>query len=47
MVARTLSWVLGCRRVGVRDERHAYLLQGLLHLSCALICLRFLAPADG
>jgi hypothetical protein len=33
------------RRLGVRYERRADLLQGLLHLACALICLRFLAPA--
>jgi hypothetical protein len=30
--------------LGVRYERRADLLQGLLHLACALICLRFLAP---
>jgi hypothetical protein len=29
----------------VRYERRADLLQGLLHLACALICLRFLVPA--
>ncbi len=46
VVERTLSWLLGCRRLGVRYERRADLLQGLLHLACALICLRFLAPAD-
>ena len=46
VVERTLSWLLGCRRLGVRYERRADLLQGLLHLTCALICLRFLAPAD-
>ena len=47
VVERTLSWLLGCRRLGVRYERRASLLQGLLHLACALICLRFLAPTDG
>ena len=31
-------------RLGVRYERRADLLQGLLHLACALICLRFLDP---
>ena len=46
VVERTLSWLLGCRRLGVRYERRADLLQGLLHLACALICRRFLAPAD-
>ena len=44
VVERTLSWLLGCRRLGVRYERRADLLQGLLHLACALICLSFLAP---
>jgi len=37
---------LGRRLLGVRYERRADLLQGLLHFACALICLRFLAPAD-
>ena len=45
VVERTLSWLLGCRRLGVRYERRADLLQGFLHLACALICLRFLDPA--
>jgi transposase len=44
VVERTLSWLLGCRRLGVRYERRADLLQGLLHLACALVCLRFLDP---
>jgi transposase len=44
VVERTLSWLLGCRRLGVRYERRAELLQGLLHLACALLCLRFLGP---
>jgi transposase len=42
-VERSLSWLLGCRRLGVRYERRADLLRGLLHLACALICLRFLS----
>jgi transposase len=46
LVERTLSWLLGCRRLGVRYERRAELLEGLLHLACALICCRFLSPAD-
>ena len=45
VVERTFSWLLGCRRLGVRYERRSDLLQGLLHLACALICLPFLAPA--
>jgi transposase len=47
VVERSLSWLLGCRRLGVRYERRADQLQGLLHLACALLCLRFLAPAAG
>jgi transposase len=47
VVERTLSWLLGCRRLGVRYERRADLLQGFLHLGCSLICLNFLAPATG
>ncbi|MBW3634536.1 MAG: IS5 family transposase [Chloroflexi bacterium] len=47
VVERSLSWLLGCRRLGVRYERRADLLQGLLQLACALICLRFLGPDDG
>ena len=47
VVERSLAWLLGCRRLGVRYERRADLLQGLLHLACSLICLRFLTPAEG
>ncbi len=47
VVERSLSWLLGCRRLGLRYERRADLLRGLLHLACALICLRFLDPATG
>ena len=46
VVERSLSWLLGYRRLGVRYERRADLLQGLLHLACALSCLRFLALSD-
>ena len=46
VVERTLSWLLGCRRLGVRYERRADILLGLLHLACALTCLRFLAPVE-
>jgi transposase len=46
VVERTLSWLLGFRRLGVRYERRAGLLQAFLHLACALLCVRFLAPAD-
>jgi transposase len=44
VVERTLAWLLGCRRLSVRYERRADLLQGLLHLACALLCLQFLTP---
>ena len=44
VVERTFAWLLGCRRLGVRYERRAGLLQGLLHLACALLCLSFLTP---
>ncbi len=47
VVERTLAWLLGYRRLGVRYERRADLLQGLLHLACALTYLRFLDPAGG
>ena len=43
MVERTLAGLLGCHRLGVRYERRADLLQGLLHLACSLTCVRFLA----
>jgi transposase len=46
VVERTLSWLLGCRRLGTRYERRADLLQGLLHLGCALLCLVFVVPAN-
>jgi transposase len=47
VVERTQAWLLGFRRLGVRYERRADLLQGVLHLACALLCLGFLAPATG
>jgi transposase len=45
VVERAFAWLLGFRRLGVRYERRADLLQGLLHLACALVCLRFLPPS--
>ena len=45
VVERSFSWLLGCGRFGVRYERRADLLQGLVNVACALICLRFLSPA--
>ena len=47
VVERSLAWMLGFRRLGVRYERRADLLQGLLHLACTLICLNFLARPGG
>jgi transposase len=46
VVERSLAWLLGFRRLGVRYERCAELLGGLLHLACALIGMRFLPSAD-
>ena len=47
MVERTISWLLGLRRLGTRYERRADILTGLLHLACALIALRFPTPETG
>jgi hypothetical protein len=44
VVERSLAWLLGYRRLGFRYERRADVLQGLLSLACALICLTFVAP---
>jgi hypothetical protein len=46
VVERTLSRLPGCR-LGVQNGRRADFLRLLLHLACALICLKFLAPAAG
>jgi IS5 family transposase len=43
VVERSLAWLLGCRRPGVRYKQRADVLQALLHLACGLTCLRFLA----
>jgi len=45
IVERSLAWLLGCRRLGVRYERRSDVLRGLLHLACTLICLRYVSPA--
>lgn len=42
VVERSLAWLLGFRRLGVRYERRADILRGLLQLACALICVRYL-----
>ena len=40
VVERSSAWLLGFRRLGVRYDWRADILQGLLHLACALVCLR-------
>ena len=47
VVERSLAWLLGFRRLGVRYARRADILAGWLHLACALICVRFLSPREG
>jgi len=42
VVERSLSWLVGYRRLQVRYERGADVLLGFLQLACALICLRSL-----
>ena len=44
VVERSRAWLPGCRRLGVRYERRADLLQGLLRHARALISSRFLDP---
>jgi transposase len=41
IVERSLAWLLGFRRLGVRYERHGEILSAFLRLACALICLRY------
>ena len=43
-VERSLAWLLANRRLTVRYERRADLLQAFLSLACALICARKLTP---
>ncbi len=47
MVERTIAWLLGFRRLGIRYERRAGLQQGLLHLACSRLCLTFLDSRTG
>ena len=47
VVEQSLAWLLGFRRLGTRYGRRADLLQRLLDLACALVCLTFLAPDAG
>jgi hypothetical protein len=44
VVERSLARSLGLRRLGVRSERRADLLE-LLHLACAIVCFRVLDPS--
>jgi hypothetical protein len=46
-VERSLAWLVGCRRLQVRDERRADLLLGFVYLACALICLNSLNRPKG
>ena len=38
VVERSLAWLTGYRRLQVRDERHADILLGFVHLACTLLC---------
>jgi hypothetical protein len=38
VVEGSLAWLVGCPRVQVRDQRHADILLGFVHLTCALSC---------
>jgi transposase len=46
-VERTIAWLLEHRRLQVRYERLAAVLEGLLQLACALLCWRTLRTVDG
>ena len=43
-VERSLAWLLTNRRLTVRYERRADILQAFLHLACALLCVGKLRP---
>jgi hypothetical protein len=43
-VERSLAWLLANQRLTVRYERRADMVSALLHLACALICVRKLRP---
>ena len=40
----SLAWLLANRRLTIRYERRADILQAFLHLACALICAHKLRP---
>ena len=46
VVERSIGWLLAYRRLAVRYDRQATTVLGLLHLACALICVRFLRRAE-
>jgi transposase len=46
-VERTIAWLLEHRRLQVRYERRATVLDGLLQLACALMCWRTLRTIGG
>jgi len=46
-VERTIAWLLEHRRLQVRYERLAAVLEGLLLLACALMCWRSLRTIGG
>ena len=46
-VERTIAWLLEHRRLQVRYERLAAVLEGLLQLACALMCWRSLRTLRG
>ena len=43
-VERSLAWLVANRRLTIRYERRADILQAFLHLACALVCARRLQP---
>ena len=47
VVERSLAWLVGCRWLQVRYERHADILLGFVSLACALICLNLLNRPRG
>ena len=42
VVERSLAWLVGDRRLQVRDERRPDILMAFLQLACALMCLQHL-----
>jgi hypothetical protein len=47
VVARSLAWLVGSRRLQVRYERRGDILLGFLELACTLICLNLLEAVAG